>query len=113
MEKKSAAGWVEPTKAQIEDWKKEHDIRHIHVLKAFDPSDKKVKKAYMRSPAMGDLVRASQSNTAKPGTYNQSIYENCVLSAHPDIANDQELYKAMIFNVDQIMDKIDVEVEKL
>jgi hypothetical protein len=109
----NTAEWQEPSKEQIAEWKKKHEVANIHVLKAVDPADGTTKKAYCRTPTMTDLIRASQSNKEKPGTYNQSLYENCVLSAHPDIKKSQALYQGVIFAVDKIIIAADVEVEKL
>lgn len=105
--------WNEPTKEQIDAWKKEYNIDVIHKLNAMDTRDRKIKSAYMRPPTMADFIRAAQSNKDKVGTYNQSLYENCVLAAHPDIQKYQPLYQGMVFNVDKIVSAAEVEVEKL
>lgn len=109
----TTAAWQEPSKEEIAEWKKKHEIDEIHVLKVGDKRDGSIKKAYCRTPTMVDLIRASQSNKEKAGTYNQSLYENCVLSAHPDIKKVQALYQGVVFAIDKIVVAADVEVEKL
>jgi hypothetical protein len=103
--------WQEPTPEQIKEWKKEHD--EVFLLKAKDPKDGKVKPAYVRSPTVADLQRAAASDKQKAGTYNQSLYENCVLDAHPDVKKSKGCYQGMIFNMDKIIVAAEVEVEKL
>lgn len=104
---------TEPTPDQIESWKREHKIANIHVLKARDKRDGQIKKAFMRTPKFSDLTIAAQSDKKKAGTYNQSLYENCVLWAHPDIAKDDALYQGIVFAMGEIVITADVEVEKI
>ena len=103
----------EPTKQQIADWKKKHDCKDIHVCKAIDPDDKEVKKAYFRTPNLVDMQRAAASEKAKTGSFNQSIFENCLLDCHPDIKAKEPLYIGVIGQMDQIAVIAEVSVEKL
>jgi hypothetical protein len=109
----NSASWTEPSAAKIAEWKKEHEISTIHVLKVRDDRDGKIKKAYCRTPSMSDLIRASQSQKEKAGTYNQSLFVNCLLDCHPDIKTEQALYQGAVFAMDKIIVAADVEVEKL
>ena len=113
MENTTAATWNEPTADKIAEWKKQYMIDHIHVLKAKDSRDGSIKKAYCRAPQMNDLIRAAASQKEKAGTYNQSLFENCVLDMHPDVKSRNDLYQGMVFNMDKIIIAAEVEVEKL
>lgn len=108
----SSAGWSEPTPDLIAEWKKEHGT-DIHRLKARDTRDNTIKHAYCRTPNLSDFSRAAESDKKKLGTYNQSLYENCVLLAHPDIKAVPALYQGVIFKMSEIIVAADVEVEKL
>lgn len=106
--------WQEPTKDQITAWKKEHNTEDIHVIKVKDEKDgNKWKKAYLRTPNIDDLVRASGSEKAKPGTYAKSLFENCKLDAHPDIIAKSKLYAAAMMKTNAIEVAAEAELEKL
>lgn len=109
----AATSWQEPTADKVAEWKKEFGIDEIHVLKVSDKRDNSIKKAYMRPPMMSDLIRASESNKAKAGTYSQSLFENCVIDCHPDIKRVQTLLQGAIFSMDKIIVAAEVEIEKI
>lgn len=81
-------GWSEPTKEQIEKWKKEYTGVHRLTVK-----DKKGNKyiAIVRKPGITDLQRAYASNDKKPFTFGQSLFENCQLSTNPEIYKSDAL----------------------
>lgn len=115
----TAATWSEPSKDQIAIWKKEHNSEIIHVIKMKDEFDldsenkPKEKKAYVRMPQIDDLVWASGSEKQKPGSYFKSLFEKCVLSAHPDIRTKPMLYNAAVRAMGNIDVSAESELEKL
>lgn len=109
----SDSGWREPSKEKIAKWKKEHDTDSITVFVATDDRDKQKKKAYFRSPNIVDLQRAASSEKAKPGTFNQSIFENCLLDCHPDVKLYQPLLLGMLTQVGELSTAAEVTIVKL
>ncbi len=115
----TAETWQEPTENQIQVWKKEHDCEDIHVFavkddKDFDVNGKpKIKKAYFRTPDLSDFTRATQSEKAKAGTYLVSLFNNCLLTCHPDIKTKKRLYTGVIRMVGEIDAAAEVEIAKL
>lgn len=111
MNQENTNSWAEPNKEQIATWKQEHNSEAIHVIKIKDGAE--WKKAYLRSPNIDDLVRASGSEKAKAGTYSKSLYENCVLAQHPDIKAKPKLYNAAVMQTGNIEVAAEAELEKL
>ena len=104
----------DPTKEQIANWKKEHNCETIHVIKIKDEKDKNaIKKAFLRTPTIDDLSRASASEKAKAGTWSKSLFENCVLQMHPDVRGKILLYNAAVRMSGEIEASASAELEQL
>ena len=102
--------WVMPSAEQIAEWKKEHG-EDLHIIKSKHKGGTYV--AILRSAGMADLQRASASEKAKTGTYNQSLFENCLLHTHADVKKIQAVYIGMVGKMDSVIVAAETEVEKL
>ncbi len=105
--------YKEPSKDQIAAWKKKHDTQNITVFKASDKRDDSVKKAFFRDATLVDLQRASASEKAKAGTFNQSLFENLLLDCHPDVRTNQSLLIGIITQMGELNTAAEVIIEKL
>jgi hypothetical protein len=102
-----------PSEAVIAKWKEKHGPDNLWVLEAIHPVKKTKHFAFIKSPSIVDSQRALASEKQKPGTYNLSIFENCLLECCPEIKEDDALMRGVLGQIGEITVVAETTVKKL
>jgi hypothetical protein len=105
--------YTAPSAEQIAKWKKEHPKGVIQISLTIPTQPNKKFDAYLRTPDMADIQRAIASDRKKPFSAGQSIWENCKLSAHPEIEKDDSLLMGLFVECANTFDIADSTSKKV
>jgi hypothetical protein len=93
-----------PSEDKINLWKTQHG--EIFSIVVDDENAKLKRTAILRKPKLIDLERAQSSDKTKPGSFNRSLWVNCILDCDPAIC--EENTELMLAAYSQLSDTIKV-----
>ena len=100
------------TKQQIAAWKLKYTTG-VHQLTAIHPTDKTEHICYLRQPGLVDVQRAMASDKRQVGTFNESIFTNCLLDCDPLIKTTDSLMMGIYGQLGDLIEVAEVSIKKL